>query len=212
MYRITSFYFIIKESMDDELDHLAIQVYDGNMEAFNAIDRYLRPQIIRMSHKYANAYNDREDVEQDMMESALRLCYRYEYELGRYRHYVMRSIRFEMFERLKEYSATRTREYVRRAQTINFEVGDSRDTTVTDPMELLVREEQLEYLLGDKSVCSPFEQRILRLFRNGWTMDGISRHLKVDRRTVSNSLYRVRRKKERLDLDVEPEGSFDNMA
>lgn len=211
MYRITSFYFIIKESMDDELDHLAIQVYDGDMEAFNAIDRYLRPQVIRMSHKYANTYNDRGDVEQDMMESALRLCFRYEAGLGRYRHYVMRSIRFEMFERLKDYHSS-SREYVRRAQTINFEVGDSRDMEMTDPMELLVREEQLEYLLGEKSVCSPFEQRILRLFKSGWTMDNISEKLKVNRRTVSNSLYRVKRKKEQLVLDTRPVESFDNMT
>lgn len=212
MYRITSFHFIIKDSMDDKLDRLALQVYNGDMEAFDTIDRCIRPQIIRMSYKYVNAHNDREDVEQDMMEAALRLCFRYEDGLGRYRHYVMRSIRFEMFSRLKKYRASISNEYVRKEQAITFEVGDSEDLDMTDPMELLVKEEQLEYLLGDKSVCSPFEQRILRLFKNGWTMDNISKKLKVDRRTVSNSLYRVRRKKEQLVLDMEPKESFDNMT
>ncbi len=212
MYRITSFYFIVKESMDDELDHLAAQVYDGNMEAFDTIDRYLRPQIIRMSHKYATAHNDREDIEQDMMESALRLCYRYENGRGRYRHYVMRSLRFEMYTRMKEYFDIRNKEFMHREQAFNIDIGNSKDVDTESPMEHLVREEQLEYLLGEKSVCSPFEQRILRLFKNGWTMDNIAGYLKVDRRTVSNSLYRIRRKKEQLALDAEPEESFDNMA
>ena len=212
MYRITDFHFIIKESMDDELDRLALRVYDGDMEAFDAIDRYLRPRIIHMSFKYTNAYNEREDVEQDMMEYALRLCYRYEHDSGHFRHYVMRSIRFEMYKRIKEYHSAKSGEHVLRGRIANFDVGESRDRRMEDPAEHLVKEEQIGYLLGEKSVCSPFEQRILRLFRSGWSMDNIAERLKVDRRTVSNSLYRVRRKKEQLDLDPEPDESFDNMA
>ncbi|WP_411842946.1 sigma factor [Salinicoccus sp. HZC-1] len=212
MYRIASFHFIIKESMDDKLDRLALQVYDGDMKAFDTIDQYLRPQVIRMSYKYSSTYNDREDVEQDMMESALRLCYRYECDLGRYRHYVMRSIRFEMISRIRDYNSARKKEYVRKDRSINLEVGDCADSDTVNPMDLLVKEEQLTYLLGDKSVCSPLEKKILTLFRNGWSIDGISEELKLKRKTVSNSLYRIRRKKERLVLDVEPGEPFDNMA
>src|SRR5699024_4728777 len=113
---------------------------------------------------------------------------------------------------MEGYQSAKRGEHVVRGRIAKFEVGESRDRRMGDRAEHLINEEQIKYLLGEKSVCSPFEQRILRLLRNGWSMDNIAEHLKVDRRTVSNSLYRVRRKKEQLDLDPEPEGSFDNMA
>lgn len=212
MYHIASFCFIVKESMDDKLDRLATRVYEGDIKAFDTIDEYLRPQIVRMSYKYSNTYNNREDVEQDMMESALRLCYRYKHDRGRYRHYVLRSVRFEMISRLRNYNARGKKEYLRKDQSIDLEVGDCVDSDSTDPVDLLVKEEQLTYLLGDNSVCSPLEKKILTFFGNGWSIDGISEELKLNRKTVSNSLYRIRRKKERLVLDREPGAPFDNMG
>src|SRR5699024_2075846 len=107
------------------------------MEAFDAIDRYLRPRIVHMSFKYANAYNEREDVEQDMMEYALRLCYRYENDSGHFRHYVMRSIRFEMYKRIKEYHSGKSGERVLRRRSSRFDMGGCRARQMEDASERL---------------------------------------------------------------------------
>ena len=211
MYHIASFCFTVNESVNDELDRLALQVYDGNRKAFDKIDEYLRPQIIRMSHKYMNLYHDREDIEQDMMEMALILCYRYDWRLGRYRNYALRSIRFEMFNRIREFKKVRSIEYIKKDKGITFDSGDHPDLGTANPLDAVVKEEQMEYLMS-RGVCSRMELKILGLLEHGWTIDAISDELAISRKSVTNSLYRVIRKKELLQEREEAGESFDNMG
>lgn len=211
MYHIASFCFTVGESVNDELDRLALQVYDGDRKAFDKIDEYLRPHITRMSHKYTNLYHDREDLEQDMMEMALILCYRYDWRLGRYRNYALRSIRFEMFNRIREFKKIRSNEYIRKDKGITFDSGDYQDFDTTDPLDAVVKEEQMEYLMS-RGVCSNMELTILKHLKRGCTIDAISRELAINRKSVTNSLYRIIRKKELILQREEAGESFDNMA
>ena len=63
------------------MNDCAYKVYNGDI-AFDWIDENLRPTVFKKTLKYHFDYYDREDALQEMMELALRLCYKYDPELG----------------------------------------------------------------------------------------------------------------------------------
>ncbi|WP_186365547.1 RNA polymerase sigma factor [Salinicoccus cyprini] len=211
MYQITAFHFTVREkNIDDTLDALAARVREGDMEAFDLMDEKLRPQISRMSYRYMDHFHEREDMEQDMMEAALRLCHRYQSGRGRYRHYLFRTLRFEMKSRmrthgLKYYNESMTVEDRRLPKPVD------KDEEEADPINMMVREEQLQYLMHKKGVCSPLERMVLEYLGKGHDIDDVCREFALERKSVINTLHRIRRKKERLVSAEWAEDAFDNV-
>lgn len=210
MYQIATFCFFVREDADDELDALAFRVRAGDMEAFDLIDARLRPQVHRMSYRYMNDFHDREDVEQEMMEQALRLCSRYQHDRGRYRHYLFRTLHLEMRSRRKRDMRT---------YKVLVPTGDKGvvepaepEEKVVNPINIMVKEEQLQYLMHKGGICSPLERKVLQHLEKGHGISDVCRELALDRRSVLNTLHRIRRKKERLAMLEESGGPFDNMA
>ncbi|GAB3055875.1 RNA polymerase sigma factor [Salinicoccus sesuvii] len=206
MYQIAEFRFIIREDIDDVLDVLAGRVRDGDTSAFDQIDMALRPQVSRMSYRYMNHFHEREDMEQDMMEAALRLCYRYQGERGRYRHYLLRTLRFEMKAHTRRYSLKSHNE----GAVFNDLGIQSADEKNDDPINMIVKEEQLQYLMRKKGICSPLERRVLEHIDKGHDIEDVCREFALGRKSVVNTLHRIRRKKERLVLAEQANDAFDN--
>lgn len=206
MYQIAEFHFVVREDSDDTLDVLASRVRDGDIGAFNQIDAALRPQISRMSYRYMNHFHERQDMEQDMMEVALRLCYRYQNGRGRYRHYLFRTLRFEMKARVRQHSL----KYYNEGASVHDLGVQSSDEKNGNPINMIVKEEQLQYLMCEKGVCSPLERRVLEHLGKGYGVDDVCREFALERKSVLNTLHRIRRKKERLILADQAEDAFDN--
>ncbi|WP_342388029.1 RNA polymerase sigma factor [Salinicoccus bachuensis] len=210
MYHIATFYFFVREDVDDELDALAFRVRTGDMEAFDLMDVKLRPQVHRMSYRYMNDFHDREDVEQEMMEQALRLCSRYQHDRGRYRHYLFRTLHLEMRSRrkrgMRECSAL-----VPVGEKGVAEPADPEEK-VANPINIMVKEEQLQYLMHKRGVCSPLERKVLQHLEKGHGISDVCSEFALDRKSVLNTLHRIRRKKERLALMEESGEPFDNLA
>lgn len=205
MYHIATFHFFVREDADDELDALAFRVHAGDMEAFDLMDAKLRPQIRRMSYRYMNDFHDREDIEQEMMEQALRLCSRYQRDRGRYSHYLFRTLHLDMRSRRKRSMR------VYSPPVPVFEDGAvapaDPEGKVANPLTIMVREEQLQYLMHKRGICSPMERKVLQHLGKGHDISDVCREFALDRKSVLNTLHRIRRKKERLALMEESGGA-----
>ncbi|MFC3419176.1 RNA polymerase sigma factor [Salinicoccus hispanicus] len=210
MYQIAEFHFIVRENVDDTLDALAGRVRDGDISAFDQIDVELRPQISRMSYRYMDHFHEREDMEQDMMEAALRLCYRYQDGRGRYRHYLFRTLRFEMKSRMRMHGLKYYNEGIP-VEDIRLQEPVDADEKDGNPINMIVREEQLQYLMHKKGVCSPLERRVLEHLGKGHGVDDVCTEFALERKSVVNTLHRIRRKRERLVLADWAEDAFDNV-
>lgn len=210
MYHIATFHFFVRENADDALDALAFRVRAGDMEAFDLMDAKLRPQVRRMSYRYMNDFHDREDIEQEMMEQALRLCSRYQHDRGRYSHYLFRTLHLEMRSRRKRDMRTYSTP-VPVWEGGAVEPADP-ERKVANPLNIMVKEEQLQYLMHKRGICSPLERKVLQHLDKGHGISDVCREFALDRKSVLNTLHRIRRKKERLALMEESGGPFDNMA
>lgn len=197
MYLITQHYFNLKESIDDRMNDYAYKVYNGDISAFDWIDENLRQVIFRKTLKYPFDHYDREDALQDMMELALRLCYKYNPELGNYRHYVSKVITYELMKlyyRLTDYGLS---EVIKSVKDITFETADHRNRMQDDPLDIIIYEENKSQILNNRKVCSPLERQIVYYCNYGYQIKEISEKLCVSEKVIVNSLHRVRRKRKK---------------
>lgn len=197
MYLITQHYFNLKESIDDRMNDYAYKVYNGDISAFDWIDENLRQVIFRKTLKYPFDHYDREDALQDMMELALRLCYKYNPELGNYRHYVSKVITYELMKlyyRLTDYGLS---EVIKSVKDITFETADHRNRMQDDPLDIIIYEENKSQILNNRKVCSPLERQIVFYCNYGYQIKEISEKLCVSEKVIVNSLHRVRRKRKK---------------
>lgn len=197
MYLITQHYFNLKESIDDRMNDYAYKVYNGDISAFDWIDENLRQVIFKKTLKYPFDHYDREDALQDMMELALRLCYKYNPELGNYRHYVSKVITYELMKlyyRLTDYGLS---EVIKSVKDITFETADHRNRMQDDPLDIIIYEENKSQILNNRKVCSPLERQIVFYCNYGYQIKEISEKLCVSEKVIVNSLHRVRRKRKK---------------
>ncbi|WP_462421750.1 RNA polymerase sigma factor [Salinicoccus sp. Marseille-QA3877] len=197
MYLITQHYFNLKESIDDRMNDYAYKVYNGDISAFDWIDENLRQVIFKKTLKYPFDHYDREDALQDMMELALRLCYKYNPELGNYRHYVSKVITYELMKlyyRLTDYGLS---EVIKSVKDITFETADHRNRMQDDPLDIIIYEENKSQILNNRKVCSPLERQIVYYCNYGYQIKEISEKLCVSEKVIVNSLHRVRRKRKK---------------
>lgn len=210
MYHIITYQFYIREhGVQDEMDRLACRVDAGDAAAFDIMDEEIRPYVRRLTYRYTEHFHDREDMEQEMMEIALKLCSRYNHARGRYMHYLYRTLRFEMMSRSSARGLKRCRELA----SIEKMYDESKDgEREADPINMMVKEEQLQYLMHKKGICSPLEQKVLQYLDQGHSIEDVCLAFELERKAVLNTLHRIRRKKELLSHEGWEGGPFDNTA
>lgn len=194
MYHISNFYFTVRESPDDALNHYAVQVSRGRMKFFDEIDKHMRPQIIRQTYKYHLRAEDREDTIQELMEIALRNCYRYNPDIGHYRHYTLRITKYELLKLYYRIADADRMELTKSNYTATFSAEDYRDKKTDSPLEVVIQEEGVKYLLNDNGPCTPLERKVCKYFDHGYGVKDIARDLSMSEKSVRNSLYRVKLK------------------
>ncbi|MFB9861173.1 RNA polymerase sigma factor [Salinicoccus siamensis] len=210
MYHITAYQFYIRErGTADDMDQLACRVDAGDAAAFDIMDERIRPYVRRLTYRYTEHFQDREDMEQEMMEVALKLCSRYDHTRGRYMHYLYRTLRFEMMSRSSARGLRRCRERASIEKMYDESKSGEREA---DPINMMVKEEQLQYLLHKKGICSPLEQKVLQHLDMGHSIEDVCLAFELDRKAVLNTLHRIRRKKELLSHEGWEGGPFDNTA
>lgn len=197
MYLITQHHFILKESMDDRMNDCAYKVYNGDISAFDWIDENLRRVVFKKTLKYPFDYYDREDALQDMMELALRLCYKYNPELGNYRHYASKVITYELMKLYYRLTDHGLSEVIKSVKDITFETADHRNRMQDNPLDIIIYEENKSQILNNRKVCSPLERQIVYYCNYGYQIKEISEKLRVSEKAIVNSLHRVRRKRKK---------------
>lgn len=182
------------------MDSNALKVKDGNLRAFDEIDREIRPVVRRMSFKYNLNEFDRDDLIQEMMFNALILCMKYDYTKGHYRHYVLRSTRLKMYNAFNDFRSWREIELK----------SDERSMTEHKHAlsHLLIKEVQSEYI-GAVENLSSYERHVLKLIFDEWTFQDIASAFKKDTESIINTLYRIKIK---LDEVEDLHGNVDNDA
>lgn len=190
MYVIKSFYICVRDTEPAEYGGTdviyngnALKVKDGNFEAFDAIDRLLRPLIRRMTFKYNMNEYDREDLIQEMMFSALILCLKYDYRKGHYRHYVLRSIRLKMYDYIN-------------CCSVRYQMEQAPHEILMHEHKhalshIILKEAQGEYA-GAAGNLSNYEKRVLKFLLEGCTFKDIAGILNKEPESIINTLYRIK--------------------
>lgn len=194
---ITEHHFFLKETSDDEMNMWAYRVSTGDIGAFDWIDRNFRNIIIKKTLKYPFDHHGREDAVQDMMEIALRLCYKYDRTRGNYRNYASKVITYELMKTFYRSEDHQLKEVVKSVPGITFETGDHRNRMLDNPLDIIIYEENMSHILSNRKVCSPLEREIVHYCNFGYQIKEISEKLHVSEKAIVNSLHRVRRKRKR---------------
>lgn len=192
MYQIKHFYFAVKETLDDTINRYAILVSKGKHKYFDDIDEHIRPTITRQTYRYPFTFEDRKDIVQDLMEAAFRRCFRYQPELGHYRHYTYRVTKYElirMYHRVfsESQNATNKSNY-----TGTFSVGDYASRKKDNPLDIIVFEEGEEYLLNERGPCTRLERKVYHYYNQGYKVREIGDTIGMTEKIVRNTLYRAK--------------------
>lgn len=173
-----------KESNLEDLDRAACRVRNGDYDAFDTVDKLLRPHILRMSFKYEITSYDRDDLVQDMMIEVFMMCFRYDYERGHFMNYALRSIRFKMYNKIVVNPAG-WKSWEPLLETI-FENTHSHALS-----GIHLKETTEDYLSAVESL-STREKYVLKLFIERYSVQEIASILKCGLKSVNNTVHRLK--------------------
>lgn len=192
MYQVAEFYFSVKETLDDTLNRYAVFVAKGKKQYFDKIDEKIRPDVIRQTYKYQLMPEDRKDIIQDLMEVAFRNCYKYEPELGNYRHYTNKITKYELMKMYYKIISDNKFSLNKSNYAGTFSAGDYRNKNLADPLDIVIYEEAEGYLLNEKGPCTKLERKVYHYYNQGYNIKEIGRNMGMTEKIVRNSLYRVK--------------------
>lgn len=196
MYSISCVYFQVRESGED-INRYALLVSEGQTEYFDEIDKNIRPNIIRQTYKYQMTDADRQDLIQDLMEIAFKNCYKFNPSLGDYRHYTYRVTKFESMKLYYKKVREKNLYMVKADDGVSLTVSDYQ-TDELDPADIIVFEDNENYLMDDAGPYSKLERTVYSCFRKGYNAREISDSLGMTEKTVRNTLYRAKVKRVRV--------------
>lgn len=182
--------------MDNNLKRLIIDVKSGNQAAFEKLrDRY-KPLIESSVQKYSCDIMTAEDREEMYQEALFVLynaacTYTLENEGVEFGLYAKICIENSMLSFVRAY---KRRNRVR-ALSLDGEATGTLTAENEDVLQSVIDEEQASFLAARISKClSKYENRVWWAYASGASAKDIAKKLGTDEKSVSNAVYRIRKK------------------
>ncbi len=191
-----------QDRLEKNISQLICDAQNGNQDAFSQLrDRY-RPLIEASTHRFSSSNMTGQDIEDLSQEALVRFCSAIcSYDLEN------ESVEFGLYAKiciengLVSFIRSHNRRTKLRAMSLdgveNVEVGET-----TDILQSLVDRERTSLLVHRiNSKLSEYEKSIWWLYVSGMAIKNISERVDADNKSVSNAIYRIRKKlKETLDF------------
>ena len=177
-----------------EIISLIIKVRDGDQNAFQRLVERYQPLIESLVHKFFDENMStitREDLHQEAVLRFYNSILTYdveqsEVEFGLYAKICISNALVSQLRLQKKYTAEQLAEL--RNNTMTFGASE-------DPTERILEEERVKALYSlIRLNLSSYEYRIWQLYMSGYTSKDISVVVGSDEKSISNAIYRVRKK------------------
>lgn len=192
IYKIRQIFLYVAEEKQHYLNHVAGKVADGNVEAFETIYKRLMKRTYIMVKLHVGNPSDYDDMFQELMLRALKLCYTYNPERGNYENYVFRTFRFELIK-----YCLFTQEKLRRECPLDQKRKEILNIVDTDEMrqpELISLYYDYFSHLVDSGRFSCLEKSVIKALVSGRSPLEVRETLNMDETSYTNTFYRVRKK------------------
>lgn len=168
----------------------------GDIEAFEHIYAYLFDRTEYMIRTFIMDYNNHEDIFQDLMMLTLRLCRKYNPELGHFEHYAYRTFRFELIKIAQREAIVQRirRSYVHvKKELIDFIDEDIEHLPEDRLLGIEMMRESLEKI-ESSARFSQLERSVLSGLMTGQSPMEVRETLGLDDSSYTNAFYRMRNK------------------
>lgn len=210
IYKIRQIFLYVTEDKHQYLNRYACTVAEGNVAAFETIYRKILHRAFIMVKLHVSNPSDYDDVLQELMLKAIKLCYTYDPERGNYENYVFRTFRFSLLNH-----RLFVQEKLRREQPLDFnskEILNIVDTDETRQPELTTVYYDYFCHLADSGRFSYLEKAVIKALIDGRSPFEVRETLDIDEASYTNTFYRVRQKVRRHPLmtiiDNESQNSY----
>ena len=173
---------------------LLTEIKKGNQSAFEEITARYHRLIKTIAAKYSAVGFDTSDFMQEGLMALLDACKSYDLEdqKASFKNYTAVCVSNRCLSVIRKANAKSTIPQDRLVPIEDIEISDH---NMQNPETLLVEQESSKNLIKlIKETLSPLEQKVLKLYLEGFSYTDIAAKLSVSPKSVDNALQRIRRK------------------
>ena len=173
---------------------LIVEIKKGNQSAFEEITARYRGLIKTIAAKYSAVGFDTSDFMQEGLMALLDACktYNLEEQKASFKNYTAVCVSNRCLSVIRKANAKSTIPQERLVPIEDIEISDH---NMQNPENLIMEQESSKNLMKFiKENLSPLEQKVLRLYLEGFSYIDIAAKLSVSQKSVDNALQRIRRK------------------
>jgi RNA polymerase sporulation-specific sigma factor len=172
-----------------DLSALVLQVKSGNEEAFSRLADHFRPALLAMIDQFSIPDGEKEDLMQEGLIGLFKAARLFDPALSSFSTFARICIRSALLDGVKKYNHSTPL-----PSLDEMEIQVLAPDHLSPDRILLGKENLAEWMERVDRSLSPMERRIFGLKLQGKSTEEISKVMGKDKKSVENSLYRLRKK------------------
>ncbi len=202
------------ETKHEVIDRAAVAVAAGDIKAFECIYESLYERTSYMIRTFIFDLNEHEDILHDLMLMTIRLCHKYNDEVGHFEHYAYRTFRYTLMKLSEEqYKIYRIKRPFGDYNRELYNIMDTDEERLPEDRMLAIELMRESLKKIEKSArFSGLERSVLSGLMNGQTPLEVRETLNIDESSYTNTFYRMRNKVKShpilVTIDNEPHNRY----